>query len=892
MEMNIKNQSIRILFAENEQLVLKKALEEIEKGGIEFKYKVTENEQDFIKELQDFNPDVVISDYLMPSFDGSKALRITKNYNNRLPFIFLVSPVNDGVALNFIKSGADAHILKDQLKHLPTVILHALEKNSPLPSVDESEDLIGEGEEMYIKLIESSASAIFLLKNGSVKFVNPEFENVFGYSLLEIRHPDFDLINLAAPDERKILASYFSQLSSEDKGSCIFEFTAQTKNGIKKELEISLSHIEFKGAQFTQGILRDITNKKHVEERLKDNENKLRMLFQNHSAVKLIIDPETGDILEANKAAAKFYGWPAHELEKMNLSKINRLPADEFIERLKTARNPENIFFESTHFKADGSPVNVEIFSSNIHFDNKELLHIIIHDISDKKLAEEKLQLLNRAVEQNPVTIVITNPEGKIEYVNPAFTDMTGYKFAEVEGKTFAVLNSGIQKKEFYENLWNTINSGNDWSGEYMNRKKNGVIYWQETVISPILNKKGNISHFVAVMEDVSEEKKMIEDLLFAKIKAEESDRLKSAFLANMSHEIRTPMNGIIGFTNLLKEQSLRGEDRRKYINIIKKSSERMLSTINDLIEISKIESGTMEFDITEVNINELLEYVNHLFMPEASKKGLELYMHRPLPYEIARIETDYEKLNSILVNLVKNAIKYTSSGRIDVGYRMNQNQIEFFVKDTGIGIEKDRQKVIFDRFVQADLSLSRPYEGAGLGLSIAKGYIDMLGGKIWVNSELQKGSRFYFTIPVKNKIAVRTEQSDAISEYEKKEILKNLTVLVAEDDVIGKLYLSELLKDECKKVLFASDGVEALKIFKETPETDIVLMDIKMPGLNGYQTARKMKQNNKDVFIIAQTAYALSGDKEKALNSGCDAYISKPFSKEQLLQVIEKHFY
>jgi PAS domain S-box-containing protein len=234
--------------------------------------------------------------------------------------------------------------------------------------------------------------------------------------------------------------------------------------------------------------------------------------------------------------------------------------------------------------------------------------------------------------------LFITNPEGKIEYVNPAFTDMTGYLFYEVQGKTLSVLNSGLQTKEFYENLWNTITSGNDWSGEYRNRKKNGEIYWQETVISPILNEKGNITHFVAVMEDIAEEKKMIEDLLFAKAKAEESDRLKSAFLANMSHEIRTPMNGIIGFTNLLKEQSLRGEDRKKYINIIKKSSERMLNTINDLIEISKIESGTMEFDISEVNINELLEFMNHMYAPEASKKGLGVISAQASPLMKLRV--------------------------------------------------------------------------------------------------------------------------------------------------------------------------------------------------------------------------------------------------------------
>lgn len=889
--MKRNDQSIRILFTGGFSSDLDEALQEITNGGIDFTYKTAKNEPDFKKLIRCFKPDLIISEYLSEPHDGLKALEIAKSGNKNLPFIFLITPVKDGEAQGLKNAGADACVLKSNLPQLPVAI-----KTSVGITVDgaeqvEKEDLMGESEEMYIQLMENSANAIFLMKDGKLKFINHEFEKMFGYTFQEAVQEGFDILKIVASESREYVENKIREMLSGEGKTYRFEFTTRTKRNELKEVEISISHIKFQEKLITQGIIRDITAKKITEEQLKESEKKFRTLFQNHSAVKLIIDPETGHILEANDAAARFYGLPVNILQNMNMSEILMINPEDFRKNLRMAGIQNNVFSEYTHYKSDGRPVDVEVFSSNISLGGKNLVHSIIHDISEKKKTEQNLLLLKRAVEQNPIAIVITDPGGKIEYINPAFTNMTGYELEEVEGKTLSVLKSGLQSEDFYRNLWNTISSGRDWSAEYRNRKKNGEVYWQETVISPILNDKNVITHFVAVMEDIAGKKKLIEDLMLSKEKAEESDRLKSAFLANMSHEIRTPMNGIIGFTNLLKEQKLTGEERSKYIDIIKKSSERMLSTINDLIEISKIESGAMDFEISEVNINELMEFLKHFFIPEAETKGLEMYFHPSLPYEIARIETDYDKLNSILTNLVKNAIKYTSAGRIDFGYRMNRNQIEFFVKDTGIGIEKNRQQIIFDRFVQADLSLSRPYEGAGLGLSIAKGYTRILGGDIWVESELHKGSKFYVTIPIKNKLVPVVKSAVAETVQEEKNILKNLTVLVAEDDAIGKLYLSELLKDTCKKVVFASNGVEALKVFSETPETDVVLMDIKMPGLNGYQTAQKMKETNKEVVIIAQTAYALSGDKEKALASGCDAYLSKPFTKDQLLQVIENIF-
>ena len=248
------------------------------------------------------------------------------------------------------------------------------------------------------------------------------------------------------------------------------------------------------------------------------------------------------------------------------------------------------------------------------------------------------------------------------------------------------------------------------------------------------------------------EQQKMIEDLIRAKEKAEESDRLKSAFLANVSHEIRTPMNGILGFAELLKEPSLSGTEKEKYLKIIEKSGKRMLNIINDIVDISKIEAGLMELKESELNINEAIEHTCDFFKPEVKAKGLKLSFSTPLPAKSATIVTDSEMLYAVLTNLVKNAIKYTEKGVVELGYKIVQTHgrasVQFYIKDTGIGIPEDRQEAIFKRFVQADIEDKMARQGAGLGLAISKAYIEMLGGKIWVESKEGGGSVFYFTLP------------------------------------------------------------------------------------------------------------------------------------------------
>ncbi|MDZ7633132.1 MAG: ATP-binding protein [Bacteroidales bacterium] len=381
-----------------------------------------------------------------------------------------------------------------------------------------------------------------------------------------------------------------------------------------------------------------------------------------------------------------------------------------------------------------------------------EIMQLVAHELSvfiDWQLSIEKATKLSRAVEQSSVSVMITNREGLIEYVNPFFTKLTGYSFEEVKGKNPNILKSGHHSSAFYKEFWDTILSGNDWEGEILNKKKNGEFYWANAIISPIVNSDGLITNFISIKENITERKKMVEDLVSAKEKAEESDRLKSAFLANMSHEIRTPMNSILGFTELLLKPDLSSEKRESFIKIVHQSGQRMLSTVNDIVEISKIEAGMIKVIEKETDINECVEELILFFQPEAEKKGLKLSLEMLLPPNKKHISTDQNKFNSILTNLIKNAIKFTDTGTIKVGCSQKGMEVEFYVKDTGIGIPKDSQKAIFDRFEQADITDKMALQGSGLGLAIAKSYVEMLGGKIWVESEVGKGSEFKFTLPI-----------------------------------------------------------------------------------------------------------------------------------------------
>lgn len=768
--MDIKKQSIKILIAEDVPTDAELIMREINKSFLKVTYKVVETRTDFINAINQFQPDLVISDYRMPAFDGMSALKIVLDLSAVTPVIIVTGSLNEEIAVKCLKSGAVDYVLKESLKRIGQAVLNALEQKLAKLEKIRAEKALAESEERFRRLAENAQDLIYrieLAPKRRLNYISPASVHFTGYTPNEHYNDPELFFKLVYPDDREIAGNW-----------------AKTGYEIRKP---------------------------------------------------------------------KNYRW----------------------------------------IRKDGTVIWTEHRNIPIYSQSGMLIAVegIARDITAQRYAGEKLKLLSRAIEQNPVTIIITDTKGNIEYVNPAFSVKSGYSATEVIGRNPRILKSGHHPTEFYKEMWMTILSGKEWIGEFRNKKKDGEFYWEEAVISPITNEKGEITHFLAVKEDITEKKKMLEDLVAAKEKAEESDRLKSAFLANMSHEIRTPMNGILGFANLLKEPHLTGDEKQHFIDIIESSGQRMLNTINDLVDIAKIESGVVEVNYSEVLLEEILQSLYYFFQPEASKKGLELINASMSELADLTIVTDKEMLISILTNLIKNSIKYTYSGSIEFGYTVNAESVLFFVKDTGIGIDKSRQQAIFERFVQEDSSISRSFEGAGLGLSISRAYVEMLGGKIWVESVKGVGSRFFFTVPDKSDKAKNLEETEQLVSLSESGILGDLTILITEDDKVGQMFLAALLDKKCKKLLYAENGEEAVEMVKMYNDVDLILMDMKMPVMNGFVATQKIKSIRPEIFIIAQTAFAMANDREMALKAGCDAYITKPVNKGQLIKLIKDHF-
>jgi signal transduction histidine kinase/CheY-like chemotaxis protein len=375
--------------------------------------------------------------------------------------------------------------------------------------------------------------------------------------------------------------------------------------------------------------------------------------------------------------------------------------------------------------------------------------------------------------------------------------------------------------------------------------------------------------------------------LMVAKQKAEESDRLKSAFLHNISHEIRTPLNAITGFSALLTipENSL--EAQTMYIESIQKGSDHLLSIVSDIIDVASIEAKVANTQLTKVNLNTRIEKLSKQYLPEALEKNISLIYKTALPYEKAEILADRSKFDRILSNLISNAIKFTLEGQVIFGYELKDSFIEFFFSDTGIGVPIELQSKIFDNFYQVEKSLNRQFEGIGLGLPICKAFIEQMGGKIWLQSKPGKGSTFYFTLPYVQPVSImesvtQVPVSDITSLY------KQITALVAEDDEINFKLIRSILTTLNFKVIRAVNGIEAVELCRYHKDIDLILMDVKMPCMDGYNASRKIREFRPDVIIIAQTAY--SDDKETALKSGCNDFISKPFTKEQFISIVKEN--
>jgi len=1137
-----KLNTLKILFVEDLPSDVELEVLELRKEKIVFDYLSVCTRADLEKALIEFNPDLIISDYMMPSFNGLQALKISKEFDPDIPFILCTGSVNEEIAVNCIKAGAEDYVIKEHMTRLPFAVREALEQFEIKKEKKASDLLLKDSEEKLQSVFASAPVGIGLVVNRVIMEVNETLCNIVGYSRKELigkssemLYPNYEIYEHVGKEKYRMIAEngtgsletlfkckngniinvilsstpldksdyskgvtftvldisdrkrtenelkeshrslntlisnlhgivyrckndarwtmeFLSEGSSELTGYSPEELIQNSsvsyndlihkddreyvwtavQEGLKSQRHFQSTYrivtksgeirwVWEKGEgifsdegelEFIEGFITDITDRKNIEESLKGSEEKFRSIAENLSDIIFITDAE--GYVKYVSPSCNLFGYSQDEFTGKFFGEFL---ADGELEKAMTHfRNALNSINISSVVllvfkRKDGTKFFAELSGSvfKISKNNNGVLGLI-RDVSDKVNREEKLRKLSRAVEQNPVSVVITDTDGIIEYVNRKMCEVTGYSESELIGKNPSVLSSQEKSSDDYKILWDTIKAGDDWKGEFHNKKKSGELYWESATISPIKNENGIITHFLGIKEDISlrklleeatfesekryrelflnnpvptyifdektlafievndatveyygytreefatmtlkdlrvsedipslinaigeldnkvfhsvnmrhrkkngtvipveitshslkgkngqrtrlvmaidisEQVRAAEQMKLAKDKAEASDRLKTMFLNNISHEVRTPLNGILGFAEIINQGDLSEEDRNESLQMLHESSNRLLDTITNYMDISMITSGNLSVSKQEFSPDEMLGNLHEDYKSLSLSKNLELFIDTPYSDNILMIKSDKEILRKIIVHLLSNALKFTESGFIRFGYSIDSGIPEFFVKDSGIGIAKDSLGIIFDRFVKEDLGPYKISEGSGLGLSIVKGMVSLLGGNIRVESEPGKGSSFYFTVPLSSGSPVERTKT---FETEPARSFKAKKILVAEDDQTNFFYLNAILtREEGITVLHASNGREAIDLFKLNPDISIILMDVKMPVIDGLEATKQIKLLNKDVPVIAITAYAMSGDEERVLAAGCNAYLSKPISKKNLLDKI-----
>ncbi len=494
-----------------------------------------------------------------------------------------------------------------------------------------------------------------------------------------------------------------------------------------------------------------------------------------------------------------------------------------------------------------------------------------VKSIKVEKELEESQRLFQNLAQVSPVGIFRTKADGFITYVNPKWCELSGISFSEALGFNWITAVHPDDRKSISD--WQYLTTA-----EFRFIRPEGDIIWVIANTTPEI-KEGHTIGYIGTLTDITERKNFEAQLIKARDKAEASDRLKTAFMNNISHEIRTPLNGILGFSSLLIESDLSENEKLQYSEYIDNSSKRLVQTITDYMDISLITSGSIEVNNKSFTPLNLFNELHDKFKPLSDKHNIPLVLELPQNIDTVLINADEELIFKVMSHLLDNAFKFTTQGNIILGAEKNDNSLKFFVKDTGIGINTDALDFIFDNFRQEDSSTSRGYEGSGLGLAIVKGFVKTLGSNIIVESVKGQGSVFCFSLPcseVKSKNEPLKIQSDSVSKKSAS------VILIAEDDTFNYLYMETILK-KSYDILHAEDGQQVVEMCRNNPDVDIILMDIKMPKMNGLDATMEIRKFNKDIPIIAVTAHAQSGDYQKCLDAGCNEYIPKPLQKDFL---------
>jgi two-component system, chemotaxis family, CheB/CheR fusion protein len=629
-------------------------------------------------------------------------------------------------------------------------------------------------------------------------------------------------------------------------------------------------------------------------EQLEDNERQLMVLIDNA--------PESLFILSdwkfryVNNALVNLYG-ATDALQLLGTQILDRIPEShkDLVQSRIIGLNEHKLsysLFESRHMKLDGTMFDVEISAVPIVYHGKDGALVFIRDVTERNKVENEIRAKNRFIQtvldHLPIGISLNRiSDGVATYLNEKFTEIYGWPEEEMEGVSAffeKVYPDEQYRKEIMDRILSDIQSGNPkimhWEGITVTAK-DGTRRIVNAVNIPLEDQ----DTMVSTVMDMTQQKHAETALRNALEKAQESDRLKTAFLQNMSHEIRTPMNSICGFSEMLKGEDLSLDKKTSFLDIIINSTNQLLSIVNDILSISSIETGQAKLNVRGTSINRILHELADMFRPKAGSQHLVLTAVPGLPDDQSVVFTDDTKLKQILTNLINNALKFTLSGTVEFGYELKGNDLEFFVRDTGVGIAPEMHEKIFERFFQVETGISRRFGGTGLGLSISKSYVEMLGGRIWLESVPDQGSTFRFSIPF------RQGEDIPAKETLRRDPTNLPLILVAEDEEYNFLYLSELLSRNHFRVMHAWNGEEAVSYCKNHTGISVVIMDLKMPVMDGYEATRKIKSLRPHLPVIAHTAYALQSELEEMGETGFNGYLGKPVTPEQLFDLLSKYF-
>lgn len=733
-----------------------------------------------------------------------------------------------------------------------------------------------------------------------LQWIGGKFEQITGYSIAELMELGCWL-KLVHPDDQQRVATALSLLTPGTVNTNEFRLIRKD-HAIRWIREASRCEQDPNDAEqlVLYGTCRDITVSRETAQALKTAESAYRTIFNAANDTIFVMDPHTGVLLDCNNRAQEMFGRPRHEIIGATPDQLSPPHSEEFnktnaLIRIKTAIDGQPQLFEWQCQRGDGALFWSEVNLRATEINGRKRLLAVVRDITERRQMEEQLLRSQFALDHNTDPIFWANENGGFIYANEAACRSLGYSLEELLKLRVADIDVQHPDAARFEQFVSPLEQGGAITIESVHRRKNGSVYPVEVAIS--LLSYANNRYVCGIARDITERQKAAEELRLSTQAAASASRAKSEFLANMSHEVRTPLNGIMGMAQLLRMTGLTSE-QQKFMNMLDESCQTLLSLINDILDISRIEAGRLAIEELPFCLHTLVEQVVQAHRSVALHKGLalEVELDPDLPNTLLG---DQLRLKQVLLNLLGNAVKFTAQGSVRLAITQDlssptQPRLQLCVSDTGIGIDDEALGRIFEHFTQADASTTRLYGGSGLGLTICRRLAELMGGTIWAESELGRGSRFHVELPLKpapeelEPLPPRHETSKSLATDAAPAC--RAEILLVEDQDVGRIFATAILERKGQRVTPALDGLMALELLARQ-RFDLVLLDIELPNLRGEEVLARLRglEGCARLPVIAMTAHALAGDREALLGAGFDGYCAKPLEIEQLQQELER---